>query len=434
VLGQLRALREVAHALERAAALALRDDRLRVVLADAVDVVEPDADGAFLDRALRAADVHVGRPRLDAAPLAVAHERRRRVEAHRLRVQQRAEELGRVVMPQPRRLVCEQPERRRVRLREAEAREADELVVDHVRRLGVDALAQRTGDEAAAVRLERVVRALAAHRTPQSFRLPHAEARKRDRDLEHLVLEDDDAERRAQAVGEQRMVDGRHERRVLAQPLPVLDVRVHRLALDRPGTDERDLHGQVVEVLRQRAQQALHLRAALDLEVADGVRALDVVVDRLVVERDPREVDRPPRSFAICSTQSSTAGQHPEPEQVDLEEAGVGARVLVPLAHLAACHRRGLHGHELDERPRRDHHAARGAARCGAAGPAISRQSSANARQRGDMSLRSASGSSCSSSATRCAFQPSETRAMRSSSAYGRPSALPTSRIAPRER
>ena len=51
--------------------------------------------------------------------------------------------------------------------------------------------------------------------------------------------------------------------------------------------------------------------------------------------------------------------QHPEPEQVDLEEAGVGARVLVPLAHLPALHRRRLHRHELDERPRRDDHPAR---------------------------------------------------------------------------
>ena len=51
--------------------------------------------------------------------------------------------------------------------------------------------------------------------------------------------------------------------------------------------------------------------------------------------------------------------EHPEPEQVDLEEAGVGARVLVPLADLPPGHRRGLHRDELDERPRRDHHPAR---------------------------------------------------------------------------
>ena len=45
------------------------------------------------------------------------------------------------------------------------------------------------------------------------------------------------------------------------------------------------------------------------------------------------------------------ARQHPEPEQVDLEEARVGARVLVPLAELAARHCGRLHGDELDERP-----------------------------------------------------------------------------------
>ena len=52
-------------------------------------------------------------------------------------------------------------------------------------------------------------------------------------------------------------------------------------------------------------------------------------------------------------------GEHPEPEQVDLEEAGVGAGVLVPLADLAAGHRGGLHRDEVDQRPRRDHHPAR---------------------------------------------------------------------------
>ena len=43
--------------------------------------------------------------------------------------------------------------------------------------------------------------ALAAHRAPQALRLPHAEAGQRHRDLEHLILEDDDAERLAQRLG-----------------------------------------------------------------------------------------------------------------------------------------------------------------------------------------------------------------------------------------
>src|SRR5205814_1250731 len=118
-----------------------------------------DADGAVLDRAAGGAAVHLRRARLDAAALPVADERRGRVEAHRLRVQERGEELGAVVVAQPRGLVGEQAERRGVRLREAEAGERDELVVDRVRGLLVDALRPGAGDEAVSVRLERGVRA-----------------------------------------------------------------------------------------------------------------------------------------------------------------------------------------------------------------------------------------------------------------------------------
>src|SRR5512132_3416537 len=170
-----------------------------------------------------------------------------------------------------------------MRLREPEAREADELVVDLVRELRIDTLRDRALDEPCAERLDRLLAPLAAHRAPQSLGLPNAEPRERDRDLEHLILEDDDAEGLAERLGQQRMVDRRDEARVLAQPPPVLDVRMDRLALDRARTDERDLDRQVVEVLRKRAEQALHLRAALDLEVADGVRVL-VAVTELVGE------------------------------------------------------------------------------------------------------------------------------------------------------
>ena len=48
--------------------------------------------------------------------------------------------------------------------------------------------------------------------------------------------------------------------------------------------------------------------------------------------------------------------QHAQAEQVDLEEARVGARVLVPLAELAALHGGGHERHELGQRARRDDH------------------------------------------------------------------------------
>ncbi len=51
--------------------------------------------------------------------------------------------------------------------------------------------------------------------------------------------------------------------------------------------------------------------------------------------------------------------QHAESEQVDLQEAGVGARVLVPLADLATLHGCGHERHELVEPTRGDDHPTR---------------------------------------------------------------------------
>ena len=267
---------------------------------------------------------------------------------------------------------------------------------------------ERSASIASSLRLRLIARRSA-------FRLPDGEAGERHRHLQHLVLEDDDAERLPQRLRERRMVDGRDEGRVLAQPLAPLDVRVHRPALDRPRPDECDLDRQVVEVLRPRAQEALHLGTALDLEVADRVGALDLVVDRLIVERDPGEVDRRAAQAGDLVDAVLDRGEHPEPEQVDLQEAGVGARVLVPLADLAPLHRRRLDGDELDERPAGDHHPAR------VLGD-VPRQPADLVRE---LAERSPAGGGvvsgepfATSSATRCGF-PSVTRASRSSSANG---------------
>ena len=83
-------------------------------------------------------------------------------------------------------------------------------------------------------------------------------------------------------------------------------------------------------------------------------------------------------------------GEHPQPEQVDLEEAGIGAGVLVPLAVLAAFHRRRLDRDELDERPRGDDHAA-GVLTSGAAGRRSRRRAPgrpASAARRGGLRRR----------------------------------------------
>ncbi len=422
-----RAAREVAELRVRL----LRDDRLRLLLADRADVAEPDPHRAVLDRAARGAPVHVRRAHLDPAPLRVAHERRRRVEAHRLRVQERAQELGRVVVPQPRRLVGEQRERRRVRLREAEAREADELVVDRVRGPLVDPVAEAAVDEARPERLDRLLAALAAHRAPQPFGLPHAEPRGRHRDRQHLVLEDDDAERLAQRLAQRLVLDRRLERRVVAQALPPLDVRVHGLALDRPGPDERDLHGQVVEVLRaacgagsasargSRSGRRRRCPPPGSRRTPPGRRAGRARgrSARRGAARSGRPHPRPPRASRARAGRSSGSRRR---SRSPCPTGRSGGR---PSPRAGRGRGRSAAGSRSPSRP--------GAARCGAAG----RRSRASARgTRPSAGRRACRGRRSSSSPTRVASQPSVTRASRSSSANGRPSALPTSRIAPRLR
>ena len=86
--------------------------------------------GARLERRVASRRVEIGPEHLHAVPASVAHDRVRRVEAHRLRVQQRGRELGAVVVLDPRARVHEVGEAHRVALGEAEARERLELRVD----------------------------------------------------------------------------------------------------------------------------------------------------------------------------------------------------------------------------------------------------------------------------------------------------------------
>ena len=287
-----------------------------------------------------------------------------------------------------------------MRLREAEAREADELVEDAVRRLRVDALLAGALDEALAERLQRVVAALAAHRTAQALCLADREARRARSRPRAPGPERRRRRSRPERLSQELVVDRPLVVRVLARRCRRVDVRVHRLALDRPGPHERDLDGDVVEVLGLRAQEALHLRAALDLERADRVRALDVVVDRLVVEGDAREVDHLAARSRDLVDAVLDCREHPEPEEVDLEEAGVGARVLVPLAELTSRHRRRLDRDELDRAGASRRSSRPGAGRRGAAAPRSHRSATRTRASAWTASFRSPSGRRATSSPT----------------------------------
>ena len=103
-----------------------------------------------------------------------------------------------------------------------------------------------------------------------------------------------------------------------------------------------------------------HLRAALDLEDAGRLGLLDRRRRRRrVVVGDAGEVDALAAPARDQLHAALDRREHPQAEQVDLQEARVGARVLVPHDHLPALHRGGDDRAAVDERAGRDDHPAR---------------------------------------------------------------------------
>src|SRR5450759_3319903 len=194
---------------------------------------------------------------------------------------------------------------------------------------------------------------VAGHRPPEAIRPARRHAPDRHRDLDDLLLVED------------------HPKRVLENPLqmwmrigdrlpPLLsvDVRVNRVALNRPWPDDRDLDHQIVEAVGPRAGKRLHLRAGLDLEHADGVGGAAHLEHLWVVERQLVEVWPNTVSVFDQLERFGDDRERAQPEHVHLDQAKVLDIVLVELNDPPPLHRRRFDRHDIDERLSRDQHAA----------------------------------------------------------------------------
>ena len=131
-----RPARQVADARERPAPLPLEHELGRRLLAPIAHEPEPDSHSSRFPfpvspfpfyRAPHITPIHIRQQNHDVIAVRVPSQRVERIKPHRLVVEERAVVLGRVVVPEPRRLVGEQPERRGVRFGEPEFRERDHL-------------------------------------------------------------------------------------------------------------------------------------------------------------------------------------------------------------------------------------------------------------------------------------------------------------------
>ena len=343
------------------------DDGLGVVLPHIADRGQPHADrepaggvrpaaaGVRVRLEVRehGGGVHVDGA--DAHPVAagVRQEGLRRVEAHRLGAQQSRRERRMVVALEPRRVVHEVREADRVGLREAVVREGGDLVEDPSGGGLVDAAGGGTGEEALGEPAHALAGAAGAHRATQLVRVRAREPAHVHRHLHELLLEQRHAQGLLETGAQQRVEVG--DLLLLLSPA---DVGVDGAALDGTGPDERDLDGQVVEAARGQPGQRADLGAGLDLEDAHRVRGAEHVEHGRVLLRDLRPVDPPARVPGDEVDHLVQRRQHPQPQQVELDEVHRRAVVLVPLDDGAVLHRGGLDRDDLADRTVREDHAA----------------------------------------------------------------------------
>ena len=299
--------------------------------------------------------VDVDRQHRHAVALGVVDEDLDRVEAHRLGVDEPDQELGRVEQLQEGRFVGGPGERGRVGLGEPEARERGDLaeqLLGHL--LGHAGLAQAALEELPVELLHLAARAPRPHRPPEPVRFGRGEAADLDGDPHDLLLVEDHAHRILEDRLQARMEVGHRLEALLAA-----QERVDGVALDRARPDDRHLDHEVVEALRARLRERLHLGPALDLEDPHGVGRLEHLEDLRDVLGQAVQVEAD-RAVVLDELERLVhRGEHPEPEQVELDELERLDVALVELDDDAIDHRRALDRGDVDERRRGHQHPAR---------------------------------------------------------------------------
>ena len=342
------------------------EDALRVLLAEAGDLAQAEAERVAPVRpafqaVVPAARMDIDRADFDPVLAGVPHDLGGGVEAHRLGVEQRAGENFGMVAFDPGGDISQKGEARGMGLRKAVIPEALDLAEAARREFRVVAARGHPAHHPVPEQAERAALAEGGHGVAQRIGLVRREPGRLHGDAHRLFLEERHAERLLQHLAQ--LVRGpvlRRRRRIdhLLQPVPPAQIGMHHVALDRAGAHDRHLDHQVVEGARLQARQHVHLRPALDLEDADGVGPADHVPDLPVFRRHggEREVQALVRRQQFEGL--ADAGQHAEAQHIDLHQAERLQVVLVPLDEGAVLHRRIADGHGLVERAAGQHEAA----------------------------------------------------------------------------
>jgi hypothetical protein len=133
---------------------------------------------------------------------------------------------------------------------------------------------------------------------------------------------------------------------------------VNHAALNGARPNDGHLDDQVVETGGFQSRKHGHLRAALDLEDAHGVGALDHLVGQSVLGRHVLHPHGPAALLTDQVQRSMDRRQHAQRQTVDFQKTQGVEVVLVPLDDAAVFHSCVFHRHKATELVSRDHEAA----------------------------------------------------------------------------
>ena len=300
-----------------------------------------------------AARLDIGGAHLDAVGRRVLHQLRGAVEAHGQAVEYPTVEGRRLVALEPGGDVDQEREARGVGFREAVFAESLDLLEDALRELPVVAAFEHAVDQFALEGLKAPAPLPRRHGAAQLIRLAGGEARRHHREFDHLLLEDRDAEGAFEHLAHRIARIGH---RLLA--FAAAQIRMHHVALDRAGADDRDLDHQIVVAGRLEARQHGHLRPRFHLEDAHAVGLLEHGVGLRVLRRDVAHRRRASPVVRHQRQRLADRRQHAEAQDIHLQQTQGFEIVLVPLDDRALLHGGVLDRHQFGERPGGDHEAA----------------------------------------------------------------------------
>src|SRR5215471_12480046 len=243
--------------------------------------------------------------------LRIVHQYSWTVKTHRLIVQKRCCKCGEVVLLQVGTRVRNQREARGVRFGKAVTGERTDLHDDLVLYILTKSVVRHPAPQLRFDFLHPFFRALETHGAPQIFCLATGKIGRHHGYTKELLLK----EWHTEGPLQNRLQRGvRVTHRLLALAAP--HVRMHHFSDDWPGTNN------------------LHLKHS------HRVRLAQRLVNRRIVGRKLREIDRLGVVFRDQFEALFQHGHHPKPQQIDLHDTHVGTIVLVPLHDDPPRHRR----------------------------------------------------------------------------------------------